>query len=78
MIDPRPIPTFQLWADLMYPQLQQQGNIQQVIPGDDWQTWAVGLLSFNRFVHIAIPDPYLFNDWKDWAMRFNEVYEGNG
>lgn len=73
MIDPRAIPTFQLWADLSYPLLQPYGVIAQVIPGDDWKSWAAGLLSLNGINQRGAPSPYGFDDWREWVMRLNQA-----
>jgi hypothetical protein len=33
----------------------------------DWKSWAAGLLAIDVFVNEGIPDPYLFDEWQDWA-----------
>lgn len=71
-VDPRFIPTFQEWADYMYPLLEQYGAIEQVTHGSDWQSWAAGLLSLNGIAQVGAPSPYQFEDWKDWAYRLIE------
>jgi hypothetical protein len=72
MIDPRGIPTFELWADLSYPLLQKYGVICQAMPGDDWKDWASGLLALNGIAQNGAPSPYMFSDWQDWVMRLNQ------
>jgi hypothetical protein len=73
MIDPRNIPTFELWADYSYPLLEPYGVIAQFMPGDDWKDWGTGLLSLNGIAQRGAPSTYLFDDWRDWVMRLNEV-----
>lgn len=75
-VDPRFIPTFQEWADLMYPVLQPYGVIEQVTYGSDWKSWGYGLLSLNDIARVGAPSPYQFDDWKLWAMRFCQAVEG--
>lgn len=74
-VDPRFIPSFQEWADFMYPSLQQYGVIEQITYGSDWKSWANGLLSLNGIAQNGAPSPYGFDDWKEWAMRFVEVLD---
>ena len=64
--DPR-FHTFDSWACLMCELYAPQ---QLQIPGIDldWKGWAVGLKAIDVFANEAIPDPYTFNDWQEWAM----------
>lgn len=77
-IDPRGIDHFIDWADFMYPDLQQFGAIAQMMPGANWQDWAAGLLALNRIAEIGAPNPYQFDDWKLWAMRFIQLLDSGG
>lgn len=77
-IDPRGIDRFIDWADYMYPELQQFGAIAQMMPGANWQDWAAGLLALNRIAEIGAPNPYQFDDWKIWAMRFIQLLDSGG
>ena len=43
-IDPRGIDQFIDWADYMYTDLQQFGVVTQMMPGANWQDWAVATL----------------------------------
>lgn len=74
-VDPRAIPTFQEWSDYMYPTLEEYGVIEQFTHGSDWKSWAAGLLSLNPIVRLAVPQPYAFDDWKEWAMRLIEALD---
>lgn len=33
----------------------------------NWKEWATGLKAIDVFVNEGIPDPFVFNDWHDWA-----------
>jgi hypothetical protein len=63
--DPR-YHTFESWASLMCEAYSAQ---QLQIPGPDveWQSWAAGLKAIDIFANEGIPEPYLFDDWQDWA-----------
>jgi hypothetical protein len=63
--DPR-YKTFTEWAYLM---CEAYAGQQLEIPNsdDEWQTWAAGLVGIDLFTNEAIPDPYKFKNWDDWA-----------
>ena len=69
-VDPRYIDSFEEWSDFMYPFLERYGVIEQFTYGSDWKSWAAGLLSLNPLARLGAPQPYAFDDWKEWAMRF--------
>lgn len=69
-VDPRYTASFEEWADFMYPSLERYGVVVQFTDGDDWKSWAAGLLSLNPLARLGVPQPYAFDDWRDWAMRF--------
>jgi hypothetical protein len=77
-IDPRGIDHFIDWADYMYPDLQQFGVVTQMMPGANWQDWAAGLQALNKIAEIGAPNPYQFDDWKLWAMRFIQTLNSGG
>lgn len=33
-----------------------------------WQGWAVGFVRSSPFAQRTVPDPYEFDDWREWAM----------
>ncbi len=76
-VDPRVVSGPVEWADSMYVALQQYGTPSQLDDADAWRDWAVGLLSFNGFDSLSIPDPYQFGTWREWAERFNQSVGGS-
>ena len=40
---------------------------QLAIPDGDWKTWAASLKAIDVFSNEAIPGPYVFDNWQDWA-----------
>jgi hypothetical protein len=42
-------------------------QLQIPTPDLDWKGWAAGLLAIDVFVNEAIPDPYQYEEWQDWA-----------
>ena len=43
---------------------------QLQIPSEDmdWKDWAVGLKAIDVFTNEAIPGPYIYENWQDWAQ----------
>ena len=77
-VDPRGIDSFIDWADYMYPDLEQFGTVVMMMPGGNWQDWAAGLLAVNKIAESSAPNPYQFDDWKLWAMRFIQTLNSGG
>lgn len=63
--DPR-FHTFESWASLMVEAYAAQ-QLQIPTPDLEWKGWAAGLLAIDVFVNEAIPDPYQYEEWQDWA-----------
>lgn len=63
--DPR-FHTFESWACLMC-ELYASNQLQVPILEIDWKSWAAGLKAIDVFANEAIPEPYGFDDWQDWA-----------
>ena len=72
-IDPRIVDTVYQWADFMFPTLESFGVPARLMDGDDWQIWASGLLALAPLAKLGVPSAYQFDDWREWAMRFNDV-----
>ena len=64
--DPR-FHTFESWAALM---CEAYAGQQVQIPGPDveWKSWGTGLKAIDVFSNEAIPEPYGFDDWQEWAQ----------
>lgn len=63
--DPR-YHTFESWSSLMVEAYAAQ-QLQIGISEDKWKDWAVGLSAIDVFQNEAIPSPFLFDDWQEWA-----------
>lgn len=70
--DPR-YHSFESWSSLMceaYATQQLQSNATE----DEWKEFAAGMMGIDVFQNEAIPSPYLYEDWRDWAhMLVNAV-----
>ncbi len=74
MIDPRGM-DLHSWADAVVLELNDAGWTGR-LDGDDWQSWAVGIVRAQPFAQRVLPDPYQFEDWREWAMRVYPMLEG--
>jgi len=72
-VDPRIVDNVIQWADYMYPTIQQYGVGAQLMAESEWQEWAGGLLGLAPLAKLGVPNAYQFTDWREWAMRFNDV-----
>jgi hypothetical protein len=48
-------------------ELYASNQLQVPILDMDWKSWAAGLKAIDVFANEAIPEPYGFEDWQDWA-----------
>ena len=64
--DPR-YHTFESWASLMC-ELYAQQQLETPNATTEWKGWAAGLRGIDVFANEGTPDPYLFDDWQDWAQ----------
>lgn len=66
--DPR-FHSFESWACLMCEAYAAQ---QLPIPDsqEDWKAWGASLKAIELFANEAVPEPYGFDNWQDWAQAF--------
>lgn len=77
MINPRGM-TLRDWADSVILSVGDAWSFGKLEDESRWQDWAVGFVRASNFTQRAVPDPYGFNDWREWAMRAYPMLEGNG
>ena len=63
--DPR-YHTFESWASLMCEAYAAQ-SLAITSSEDNWKAWGAGLKGIDVFANEAIPSPYIFENWQDWA-----------
>lgn len=63
--DPR-YHTFDSWAALMC-ELYAAQQLQIPNFDVDWKSWGAGLKTIDVFANEAVPEPYNFDDWQEWA-----------
>lgn len=74
--DPR-YQTWDFWTGLMCEAYAAQ-QLQIGVPEEKWKDFAVGLMAIDIFQNESIPNPYLYDDWREWAqMLINAVSPRN-
>ena len=62
------------WTDKMVPILLPYGGvIGKLDDPNEWQDWARSVILINNAWQGVAPNPYQFDDWKEWAERFLET-----
>jgi hypothetical protein len=67
IIDPRGM-SIQQWFDAVILDTGSDWAFGKLLD-DDWQEFATGFVRAPPFVQRTLPDPYRFDDWREWAMR---------
>lgn len=70
--------TLKDWADSIVLSVGDAWSFGKLLDENDWQNWAVGFVRASNFTQRVVPDPYEFDDWRDWAMRAYPMLEGTG
>ena len=65
------------WADIMTghlgffpdPTNGSDANFERLDDPAQWQDWAMGVFGGSDPLGQDVPDPYAYDNWKEWAMR---------
>ena len=60
------------WADQLALDLDPYGVVSRLDDEAAWQDWGVQFCN-NTTLGRNLPNPYNFNDWKEWAERLSGV-----
>ena len=75
VIDPRGM-TVTDWTDRMALQIGNSGVlVERLDDPKEWRDWAAELLDSPTLEGQNAPNPYQFESWVEWAMRFNQAVE---
>ena len=58
--------SFVSWASLMV-ELYAAQSLEIPTTEDNWKAWATGVKGIDVFANEAVPDPYAFEYWSEWA-----------
>lgn len=75
MIDPRNM-SLQDWADSVILSVTDVWDFGKIVD-DNWQDWAKSFVVASGYSQRNVPDPYQFDDWREWAMRAYPMLEAN-
>ena len=71
-IDPRGMTVMQ-WTDAMTLELTGRSIPPRLDSPRTWQAWALVVSQSPRIATSNPPNPLEFDDWRDWAQRFNQT-----
>ena len=77
MIDPR-FHTVLEWTDFTGAELESFGTVMRLDTPENWRDWAAHAISLGGLQAKNAPNPYQFDDWREWAERFNQVVQIEG
>jgi hypothetical protein len=65
------------WTDKMAPELIKNGGyLGRLEDPKQWREWARSVMLINNEWQGYVPDPYEFDDWRDWAERLLQTVTG--
>lgn len=73
-VDPRGMTVVE-WADRMSLVLDSMVIPERLDNPEEWREWATNIIDTPNFEGQNVPNPYQFDDWVEWAMRFNQVVD---
>ncbi len=78
VLDPRYFDDVVEWSDRFALLYGSSEPIEKLDDPDKWQDWAVNIVGRPGTLGFNAPNPYWFNDWKEWASRLFQTVELTG
>ncbi len=72
IIDPRHLEIIE-WTDYMADELLGISSPPRLDDPEQWKAWALIVVQAPGIAKSNPPDPRHFDDWRDWAMRFQQT-----
>lgn len=72
VVDPKDF-TAREWTDYMGSELEGFGQLPIIRSDDEWRGWASAVMLLPQIAAVNPPDPFAFDDWREWATRFIEL-----
>lgn len=57
------------WADSVILAVGNAWSFGRLDDEEHWRDWASAFVRAPTFAPQVVPDPYGFDDWREWAMR---------
>lgn len=61
------------WVDRTASNLARFVSVLKIQRGDEWRVWGSHVRQVLAVKGILTPDPDEFEDWTEWASRFNQI-----
>lgn len=61
------------WCDFMVSELLAYGQVPYLQTESDWQDWGQRVCKLPGIAGLNPPNPMYFNNFYDWAERFNSA-----
>lgn len=74
MIDPRNM-SLRDWADSVILTVSDVWAFGKLDDENRWQDWAKAFVNANGYSQRNLPNPYQFDDWREWAQRAYPMLE---
>jgi hypothetical protein len=71
-IDPRDVPVIE-WCAQTALVLSKFTTVPRLLDPNGWKFWALNVIQSPKVAAFFPPDPSYFTDWRDWAVRFNQM-----
>lgn len=72
LVDPRGLTVLD-WTDSMVFPLIDSVRPPKLENPEAWQSWALEVIQAPGIAQLNPPDPRFQDDWREWAIRFNET-----
>lgn len=73
IIDPRGLDAI-TWANQTIPSLARLGVLAPSLQDEEqWRQWGLVVMQDPRVARFNPPIPQGFDDWREWAVRFNQA-----
>lgn len=72
-VDPRILDTFEEWVNATELSLRKLTILTPIPADENWKRWAYEVIQDPALEQYRPPDPTAFDDWREWATRFNET-----
>ncbi len=73
-VDPRLAKDMKEWVEYSTAPLSRLvGTVPILSTNIGWVDWAYNLIQLPEIQKFSPPDPRYFNNWQEWAFRFNQA-----
>jgi hypothetical protein len=74
IIDPRGLTVIE-WTDYMTDELVGFTTAPRLDVAEQWRMWALAVCQSPNLAAFSPPNPLQYEDWQEWAERFNQAVD---